>query len=84
MITILYRPGSEHEREVLDFQSQLARNQVIVRLVNVDSRDGSTIARLYDVVEYPAVVAHEDDGRVIDTWAGKFPLISEVSYYAHA
>ncbi len=84
MVTILYRPNSEHEREVMDFQSRLAREQVIVRLVNVDSREGTTIAQLYDVMEYPAVIAHEEDGRVIDTWAGKFPLISEVSYYAHA
>lgn len=84
MITILYRPGSEHERQVQEFQSELARNQVIVRLVNVDSREGSTLAQLYDVMEYPAIVAHEDDGRVIDTWAGKFPQVSELSYYAHA
>lgn len=84
MVTILYRPGSEHERQVQEFQSELARNQVMVRLVNVDSREGTTLARLYDVVQYPAVVAHEEDGRVIDTWAGKFPLISEVGYYAHA
>lgn len=84
MITILYRPGSEHERQVQEFQSELAHNQVIVRLINIDSREGSTLARLYDVVDYPAVIAHEDDGHVIDTWSGKFPLVSEVSYFAHA
>jgi len=84
MITILYRPNSEHETKVMEFQRELTRNQVIVRLVNVDSRDGTTLAQLYDVTDYPAVVAHQDDGRVIDTWVGKFPLISEIGYFAHA
>lgn len=80
VITILYRPNSEHERAVMDFQRELARNQIITQMVNIDSRDGSVIARLYDIVQYPGVLAIERDGRLIQAWSGELPLIDQVSY----
>ena len=83
MVTILYRPDSEHERQVMDFQRELAKSQVITQLVNIDSREGSVIARLYDIVRYPGVLLIEQDGRLRQAWSGELPLISEVSYQAH-
>jgi hypothetical protein len=83
MITILYRPNSEHERQVIEFQRRLEQNRVEAKLIDVDSRDGIATASLYDVMRYPAVLALEIDGRPIQTWSGELPLIEEVSYYAH-
>ena len=83
MITILYRPNSEHTRAVEDFKSELVRQQVVVRLVNIDSKEGTAIARLYDIAEYPAVIAHHEDGQTLEHWAGKLPAINDVVYRAH-
>ncbi len=84
MVTILYRPNSEHERQVLDLQRELLREQVIVQLVNVDSKDGSTIARLYDIVRYPGILLIEPDGRLLQAWSGEVPQLQDIVYLAHA
>jgi hypothetical protein len=83
MITILYRPNSEHERAVLDFKAELKRNQVNPKLVDVDSKEGIDLVELYDASRYPAVLASESDGTIIQSWKGELPTIAEVSYYAH-
>lgn len=82
MVTIVYRPQSEHERAVLDFQRELVRAQVVTKLVNVDSREGSAMARLYDIVRYPGVLITEDDGRILKSWQGELPTVSDVSFQA--
>ena len=84
MVTILYRPDSEHERPVMEFQRELAKNQVITQLVNVDSRDGTALAKLYDIVRYPGVLLIEQDGRLRQAWSGELPTLSDISYQAHA
>ena len=83
MVTILYRPDSEHARQVEEFQRELVKNQVVTKLINVDSREGSTLASLHDIVQYPGVIITADVGRSIKSWSGKLPQISEVTYMAH-
>ena len=82
-VTILYRPESEHERAVLDFQRELLRERVTIKLMNVDSPDGSYLARLYDITRYPGVLVTEEDGRVLKSWVGELPQVSEVTYTAN-
>jgi ABC-type uncharacterized transport system substrate-binding protein len=83
MISILYRPNSEHESKVQEYINRLKKNNIEVEVVDVDTREGVATATLYDVVEYPAVLAIEMDGRVIQSWSGQLPLIEEISYYSH-
>jgi hypothetical protein len=79
---MLYRPNSEHERSVIefyhDFTKQTQRN---LELVDLNTRDGDDKAKLYGVVQYPAVIAIDDDGRMLKMWQGKLPLINELSYF---
>lgn len=84
MVTIIYRPDSEQERSVLDFQRELVRAQVITRLVNVDSREGSEMARIYDIVKYPGVLITTEDGQLLKSWDGELPQISEATATAHS
>lgn len=84
-VLILYRPYSEHGRRVEEFVHEFKsrNNAERVELVNIDSRDGSATASLYDIVEYPAVMVLQFDGAAQKIWTGdSLPLIDEVASYA--
>jgi len=50
--------------------------------INPDSVRGADICRVYDVTQYPAVIATSDEGQLRNMWSGlPLPLINEVSYY---
>lgn len=50
--------------------------------VDIDTREGIELCRLYDVIKYPSIVAVDNDGRELQRWDGDLlPQISEVSYY---
>ena len=82
-IRILYQANSEHERMVKeyvrDFRKQQATRQV--ELVDVNTRDGGAMAELYDVVQYPAILALSNEGQLLKSWEGDFPLMNELAYY---
>lgn len=84
-VVVLYRPNSEHERSVEEFVHDLeyrSHSQRKVELVSLDTRDGSAMASLYDVVQYPAILALQDNGQLLKDWQGTtMPLVNEVSYY---
>ncbi|OYW42847.1 hypothetical protein B7Z28_01195 [Candidatus Saccharibacteria bacterium 32-45-3] len=80
---IVYKDESDHAREVIDylrdFERQTGRT---IETIDPDTPDGAQFCRVYDVVEYPSVVAMSDDGRLQNLWRGRpLPTISEVSYY---
>ena len=84
-VVVLYRPNSEHgrlvEEFIHDFQSRHASERL--EILNIDSRDGSATASLYDVVRYPAILVLKDDGYVQRSWEGdSLPLMDEVAAYA--
>lgn len=83
-VLILYRPQSEHGRTVEDFVRDFKTNHNEGRLevLNIDSREGSAMASLYDVMQYPAVLALRDDGSVLKSWEGNtLPVMNEIAYY---
>ncbi len=83
---MLYRPSSEHSRVVEDFARDFTREhrEANLKLVDLNTRDGSSTASLYDVMQYPAILALTDDGQLVREWEGQsLPLMNEVAYYAH-
>ena len=83
-VTIVYKPESEHARTVeeylRDFSKQTGRE---LDTLNPDTQEGADICRVYDIVEYPTIVAVSDEGQLQNSWRGlPLPTISEVSYYA--
>ncbi len=83
---MLYRPNSEHARVVEDFARDFSHRFRGSRLdmVDLNTRDGSSTASLYDVMQYPAILALTDDGQLVKEWEGQsLPLMNEVAYYAH-
>lgn len=84
-LLIFYRPNSEHARPTEEFIQEFQRvHRVEAKIVimNIDTREGSANASLYDVVQYPAILATLDDGTAIKLWQGApFPLMDEVAGY---
>lgn len=86
-VLVLYRPNSEHgrlvEEFIHDFQSRHQSERLEV--LNIDTRDGSAMASLYDVMQYPAILVLQTDGYLQKAWQGeRLPLMDEVASYARA
>lgn len=80
---IVYKEDSDHARTVdtflHDFERQTGRT---LETVDPESRAGIDTCRVYDIVEYPTIIAVDDNGMMQNTWRGlPLPTISEVSYY---
>lgn len=86
-VVILYRPQSEHARVVEEFIQNYRDRHSTGRLevLNVDGREGSATASLYDVMQYPAILALANDGSVLHSWEGDMmPLLDEVASYVYS
>lgn len=84
-VLVLYRPLSDHGSMVEEFIDNFkARgSSEHLEVLDIDSREGSSMATLYDVVRYPAVLVVQGDGSLQRAWEGdKLPLVDEVQAYA--
>lgn len=80
---IFYKQNSEHARPVIeflhDFEHQTGKK---LETVDPDTREGAELCHLYDIVEYPTIIATGGDGQMKNQWRGlPLPTIDEVSYY---
>jgi hypothetical protein len=84
-VYIIYQSDSEHARRVEEYVRDFRKEQVTrkVDLVDVNTEEGARLAELYDVVQYPAILALADDGQILKSWQGEFPLMNELAYYAN-
>lgn len=83
-VVVVYKIESDHAREVLDYLRDFER-QTGRQLDELDpeTREGADFCRVYDVVEYPTLLALDDEGKLLNQWRGRpLPTISEVSFYA--
>lgn len=80
---VAYRKDSDYARAVIDYLRDFEhRTRKTLEEIDPDSREGAELCRLYDIVEYPSIVAVDDDGILQCLWRGlPLPLIDEVSYY---
>jgi hypothetical protein len=83
-VLVIYKEKSEHRREVEDYMRDFTiQTGRTIETMNPDSKSGAEFCRVYDIVEYPTMVALSDDGHLQNNWRGTpLPTISEVSYYA--
>lgn len=81
---ILYKPNTERETSVLEYVREFARvTGRPIELIDVDTVHGIEIAKLYDIMQFPAIVVFKDDGEYIRSWLERdsWPTISELSFY---
>ena len=86
---MLYRPRSDHGRVVeafiRDFKYQHEFDANHLEVKDVDTREGSAMASLYEVMIYPAILVLADDGSLVKDWQGNtLPLMEEVIGYLHS
>jgi hypothetical protein len=81
---VLYREKSEQARAVEAFlRDYESLTRLRVEKVEIDSRAGSEMAKLYGVTDYPAVLVTRVDGQLIQMWQGmQLPPIEEVQHAA--
>jgi cytochrome oxidase Cu insertion factor (SCO1/SenC/PrrC family) len=84
-IVILYHPESDHARRVEEYAHDFERiYPQKVDLLSLETREGADMARLYDVVRYPALLALRDTGEMLQMWVNdQLPLMDEVAAYAN-
>jgi hypothetical protein len=82
-VYVLYHPRSDHARIVEDFIRDFKRIQgKDIEVLSLETRDGAATASLYDITEYPAILALREDGQLLKFWQGnQLPLMQEVSAY---
>lgn len=80
---IIYKEFSDHGREVREYLRDFERETgKKLEEINPESREGESLCRAYDIVEYPTLLAVDDQGVMQQMWRGTpLPQISEVSYY---
>jgi hypothetical protein len=82
-VIILYRPNSEQEGKAKDFARDYKQlKNIDLELISLDTVEGDDMAKLYDITQYPAVVALKEDGQLQKMWQGEIlPLMNELDYY---
>ena len=80
---LLYRPNSAQERQALDYMRDFtAQTGKKLDALDPDSPAGVDLCRIYDVMQFPAILVTDDDGALQNLWMGDtLPTFSEVSYY---
>lgn len=81
---VVYKVESDHAREVMDYLRDFSRETGHeIEEIDPETRAGADFCRVYDIVEYPTLLALSDDGHLQHMWRGRpLPTISEVSFYA--
>lgn len=83
-VAILYHPKSEHGGVVEDYSHDFERHSPgkKLELVSLETVEGAELAKLYDAVRYPAVLAIADDGHLLHIWQEEsLPLMRDLDYY---
>jgi len=83
-VLVLYHPESDHGGQVEDFAHEYKRFKgKELELLSLETVEGAEMAKLYDVVQYPAVLAVAGDGQLQKLWQGQtLPLMAEIDQYA--
>lgn len=82
---ILYHPNAEFAGLAQDFKKDYERRHhaQTIELVSLEAVDGAEMAKIYDVVRYPAILAIKDDGSLMKLWQDQpWPPLDEVAAYA--
>ncbi|MBQ6510664.1 hypothetical protein IJI94_01725 [Candidatus Saccharibacteria bacterium] len=83
-VVCVWKEESDYAREVMDFLRDFEiRTGKTIESIDPDTIEGELFVRSRDILEYPAIVAVDDSGKVLQHWTGTpLPHIDEVSYYA--
>jgi hypothetical protein len=84
-VVALYHPKSDHEGIVLDYirDYRIRSSGKEIEPISLETLEGSSMAELYDVTNYPAILALSDDGQLQHFWQGiPLPQMNEIDAYS--
>ena len=83
-VVCVWREGEDYSRMMEEWITEFERRTgKEIETISPDGRDGDEFCRAYDVVEYPTILALNEDGSVLETWRGRqLPTFDTVSYWA--
>ena len=80
-VVCIYRDNQDYSRTVTEWLENL-RRQTGREMEIMDPDKNTGFCEAYDVVEYPTILALDNNGVVRASWRGKtLPLINEVLFY---
>jgi len=83
-LLVLYKPKSEYARMIEDYLTDLGRQypSVNIEVLDAESIEGVSKSAIYDILDFPALVAVTEDGSVLNMWIGQMlPQKQEVIGY---
>ncbi len=82
-VVCVMREGEDYTRTVDEWIREFERRTgAEIEVISPDGRDGVEFCSTYDIVEYPTIMALNDDGSVLGSWRGvALPLFDEVAYW---
>ena len=83
-IVIVYKEFSDHARECEEWIHEFEkRTTAELEKLDPESPDGESFCTARGIMEYPAIVITDTDGKTYETWTGSpLPVIDEVVAYA--
>ena len=84
-IVILYHPNAEFAEMAQEFKHDFERRYPgrKIEMLSLETVGGDQMAKTYDVVRYPAILALANDGSLQKLWQDQpWPLMDEVTAYA--
>ncbi len=82
---VLYHPNAEFAGMVQDYKRDFENRHPDrkIELISLEETAGSELAKLYDVVRYPAILVIASDGQLQKLWQDRpFPLMDQVAAYS--
>ena len=86
-VVCLYKRETDYGREVEEYLTDLGRmaTRTQCEVLNPETIEGEMFARARDIVRYPAIVAVDNNGSVVQEWIGlPLPSMDEVAYYLNS
>lgn len=83
-VVVLTKERTDYARDVETFLNDFRRvTGRELEVLDPESPAGVSFCRVYDILQFPTIVALSDDGQMQNQWRGlPLPTISELSYYA--
>lgn len=80
---VIYKENTEYARTVADFLHDFEyQTGHQLETIDPETHDGVQFCELYDILEFPTIIATSDDGTIQKMWQGlPLPTINELSYY---
>lgn len=80
-VVCVYRDNEDYTRSVTEFIENI-RRQTGHEVESLNPDENPEFCRTYDIVEYPTIIALDNQGSVLNLWRGRdLPLIDEVLFY---